>query len=52
VGETTRRRPDAAPDAGVPNVFLCRLCGKVFEVRTTRAFCPECDSADVERLTD
>jgi hypothetical protein len=35
-----------------PYVFECRSCGKVFEVRTERAFCPECDSGEVTRLTD
>ena len=25
---------------------------KVFEARTNRAFCPECDSGEVTRLTD
>jgi rubrerythrin len=35
-----------------PYVFECRQCGKVFEAYTTRSVCPECDSADVARLTD
>jgi Zn finger protein HypA/HybF involved in hydrogenase expression len=35
-----------------PYVFECRSCGKVFDARTRRAFCPECDSAEVTRLTD
>jgi Zn finger protein HypA/HybF involved in hydrogenase expression len=39
---------DPAPE---PHVFECRQCGKVFEARTRRAFCPECESDDVERLT-
>ena len=42
--------PDTAPVA-LPYVFECRQCRKVFEARTSRAFCPECDSDDVERLT-
>jgi Zn finger protein HypA/HybF involved in hydrogenase expression len=45
---------DTSPDIttpAVPNVFECRQCHKVFEARTRRAFCPECDSDDVERLT-
>jgi Zn finger protein HypA/HybF involved in hydrogenase expression len=43
--------PIGAPPAAQPNVFECRQCHKVFEARTSRAFCPECDSDDVERLT-
>jgi hypothetical protein len=35
-----------------PHVFECGSCGKVFEARTNRAFCPECDSGEVTRLTD
>lgn len=42
--------PESTPPPE-PNVFECRDCGKLFEARTTRAFCPECDSANVERLT-
>jgi hypothetical protein len=42
--------PDTLPPP-LPYVFECRQCHKVFEARTRRAFCPECDSADVERLT-
>jgi Zn finger protein HypA/HybF involved in hydrogenase expression len=42
---------DRGQSSGEPNVFQCRQCGKVFEARTGRAFCPECDSGDVERLT-
>jgi Zn finger protein HypA/HybF involved in hydrogenase expression len=42
--------PDTTPPAA-PHVFECRQCHKVFEARTRRAFCPECDSDDVERLT-
>jgi hypothetical protein len=33
-----------------PGVFECRLCGKVFEARRRFPTCPECDSADVEKL--
>jgi putative FmdB family regulatory protein len=42
--------PDTPPPMA-PYVFECRQCHKVFEARTRRAFCPECDSDDVERLT-
>lgn len=44
----------APGDSGTsePHVFECRQCGKVFEAYATRAFCPECDSGDVERLTE
>ena len=35
-----------------PFVFECRDCGKVFEVRRRRATCPECDSENVEILSE
>jgi len=50
------RRPSppqgAIPLPTEPYVFECRLCGKVFEVRRRRPLCPECDSDEVELLTD
>ena len=33
-----------------PFVFECQSCGKVFEARRKRPFCPECDSTEVELL--
>ncbi len=62
--ETNVQRPAAsaerwraAPQGAIPlptepYVFECRLCGKVFEVRRRRPLCPECDSDDVELLSD
>jgi Zn finger protein HypA/HybF involved in hydrogenase expression len=35
-----------------PYVFECRQCGKVFEKRRRRPACPECDSPDVELLSE
>jgi Zn finger protein HypA/HybF involved in hydrogenase expression len=52
MSDSDRPRDRARGASDDPNVFQCRQCGKVFEARTGRAFCPECDSGDVERLTD
>jgi Zn finger protein HypA/HybF involved in hydrogenase expression len=49
--QSTDDQPPEIPLAPLPYVFECRQCHKVFEARTRRAFCPECDSDDVERLT-
>lgn len=35
-----------------PYVFECRQCGKVFESRRRRPTCVECDSDDVELVSD
>jgi Zn finger protein HypA/HybF involved in hydrogenase expression len=35
-----------------PYVFECRDCGKVFEKRRRRPACPECDSKDVELISE
>ena len=35
-----------------PYVFECRQCGKVFEVRRRHPLCPECDSSDVELVSN
>ena len=35
-----------------PYVFECQDCGKVFEKRRRRAICPECDSPNVEILSE
>jgi len=35
-----------------PFVFECRDCGKVFEMRRRRATCPECDSENVEIVSE
>ncbi len=35
-----------------PFVFECRDCGKVFELRRRRATCPECDSENVEIVSE
>ena len=49
--QSTEDPPPDTPQPAPRHVFECRQCHKVFEARTTRAFCPECDSDDVERLT-
>jgi Zn finger protein HypA/HybF involved in hydrogenase expression len=35
-----------------PYVFECRQCGKVFDSRRRRPSCVECDSDDVELVSD
>jgi Zn finger protein HypA/HybF involved in hydrogenase expression len=35
-----------------PYVFECRQCGKVFDSRKRRPPCIECDSEDVELVSD
>jgi len=35
-----------------PYVFECRTCGKVFEARRRHPLCRECDSADVELMSE
>jgi Zn finger protein HypA/HybF involved in hydrogenase expression len=35
-----------------PYVFECRQCGKVFEKRRRRPTCPECDSTDVDLVSE
>jgi Zn finger protein HypA/HybF involved in hydrogenase expression len=35
-----------------PYVFECGQCGKVFEARRRHPLCPECDSSDVELVSD
>ena len=42
----------AIPLPTEPYVFECRDCGKVFEIRRRRATCPECDSSNVEVVSD
>jgi Zn finger protein HypA/HybF involved in hydrogenase expression len=45
-------QPGAIPLPAEPFVFECRDCGKVFEVRRRRATCPECDSENVEIVSE
>ena len=60
-----RRQPEApAPEepqptsdqvVSLPNepfVFECQSCGKVFEARRKRPLCPECDSIEVQLLSE
>lgn len=35
-----------------PFVFECKDCGKIFEVRRRKATCPECDSENVEIVSE
>ena len=35
-----------------PYVFECHDCGKVFEKRRRKTTCPECDSPNVEILSE
>ena len=35
-----------------PYVFECHDCGKVFEKRRRRTICPECDSLNVEIISE
>lgn len=35
-----------------PYVFECHDCGKVFEKRRRRPICPECDSPNVEIVSE
>lgn len=35
-----------------PYVFECHDCGKVFEKRRRRPLCPECDSPNVELVSE
>jgi Zn finger protein HypA/HybF involved in hydrogenase expression len=49
--------PEQADDRTVPlptepYVFECRDCGKVFEKRRRRPICPECDSPNVELVSE
>jgi rubrerythrin len=46
----TRTGPIALPTE--PFVFECRQCGKVFEARRRKAPCPECDSFEVEIVSE
>lgn len=53
----TESRLEASDERAVslptePYVFECRQCGKVFEKRRRRPVCPECDSPDVELLSE
>ena len=51
--EEEETRPNGAiPLPTEPYVFECHQCGKVFEVRRRRATCPECDSTDVELVSE
>jgi len=54
---TVEDEPVSANDRTVklptePYVFECRQCGKVFEMRRRKAACPECDSTDVELMSE
>lgn len=41
--------PPPLPDE--PPVLECQVCFKIFESTELPPLCPECDSADVKRLT-
>lgn len=43
------KRPIRPPE---PYVFECRQCGKVFDSRMRQPRCIECDSEDVELVSD
>ena len=47
-----KARKAAADVAKRLRIFECRLCHKVFDSERAQASCPECDSEDVEDLSE
>ena len=48
---TSSTEPGVESLPSEPYVFECSSCGKVFEARRRRPLCPECDSANVNRVS-
>lgn len=51
-GESVRARTGPVPLPTDPYVLECRECGKVFEATSRRGACPECDSENVEVVSE